>query len=96
MNFVWDEAKRDRVFASRGIDFSDFVPEFFDGRALLSVPTPRHGEDRYLSIGVLHGKAFAVVWMPRDGLIRIITARRARREEERQYGAVFTGRAIHG
>ena len=49
MNFVWDEAKRDRVFASRGIDFSDFVPEFFDGRALLSVPTPRHGEDRYLS-----------------------------------------------
>ena len=33
----------------------------FDGRPLLTVPTPRGDEERFLSIGPLEGKFFAVV-----------------------------------
>jgi len=40
------------------------------------VPTPRGEEDRFLSIGLIEGKIFAVVWTWRDDAVRIITARR--------------------
>jgi len=73
----------------RGIDFLRVAFELFDGRPLLTVPTPRGEEDRFLSIGLIEGKIFAVVWTWRDDAVRIITARRARDEEEKRYSAVY-------
>ncbi len=73
----------------RGIDFLRVAFELFDGRPLLTVPTPRGEEDRFLSIGLIEGKIFAVVWTWRDDAVRIITARRARDEEEKRYRAVY-------
>lgn len=89
MEFIWDEGKRERVLAERGIDFLRIAHSFFDGRPLLSVPVPREKEERTLSIGPMEGKLFAVVWMWRRGTVRIITARRARNAEEKQYRALF-------
>jgi hypothetical protein len=77
------------VLAVRGIDFLRVAFELFDGRPLLTVPTPRGEEDRFLSIGLIEGKIFAVVWTWRDDAVRIITARRARDEEEKRYRAVY-------
>lgn len=88
--FSWDEAKREWVLAERGIDFLLVASSLFDGRTLLTVPTPRDAEERFLSVGLIEGKFFAVVWTWRDGTIRIVTARRARDEEEKRY------RALHG
>lgn len=89
MEFTWDEAKREWVLAERGIDFLRVAFELFDGRPLLTVPTPRDEEDRFLSVGLIEGKFFAVVWTWRDNAVRIITARRARDEEEKRYCAVY-------
>jgi uncharacterized protein len=89
MEFGWDEAKREWVLAERGIDFLRVAFVFFDGRPLLTVPTPRGDEERFLSIGPIEGKFFAVIWMWRDGAIRIITARRARDAEEERYRTLF-------
>jgi hypothetical protein len=59
--------------------------DFFDGRALLTVPVVRDDEDRFMSIGPVEGKPFAVIWTWREGAVRSITARRARDAEEKRY-----------
>ena len=89
MEFAWDEAKREWVLAERGIDFLLVAFELFDGRTLLTVPTLRDDEERFLSVGLIEGKFFAVVRTWRDGAVRIITARRARDAEEERYSAVY-------
>ena len=88
MDFSWDEPKREWVLAERGIDFLR-VTSLFDGRPLLTVPTLRGNEERFLSIGLIEEKFFAVIWTWRDGAIRIVTARRARDAEEKQYRALY-------
>jgi uncharacterized protein len=88
MDFSWDEPKRAWVLAERGIDFLRVV-NIFDGRPILTVPTPRGSEERFLSVGPIDGQLFAVVWTWRDGTIRIVTARRARNEEEKRYRALY-------
>jgi uncharacterized DUF497 family protein len=89
VEFSWDEAKRDWVLAERGIDFLRIALALFDGRPLLTVPTPRDDQDRFLSVGLIEGKFFAVVWTWRDDAVRIITARRARDDEEKRYRALY-------
>jgi hypothetical protein len=89
MDFSWDESKRKWVLAERGIDFFLVADALFDGRPLLTVPTHRDDEERFLSIGAIEAKFFTVIWTWRDGAIRIITARRARDGEEKRYRAVF-------
>jgi uncharacterized DUF497 family protein len=51
MDFSWDEPKRASVLAERGIDFLRVAFSLFDGRPLLTVPTPRSDEEQFLSIG---------------------------------------------
>jgi uncharacterized DUF497 family protein len=41
LEFSWDEPKRESVLAERGIDFLRVAFSLFDGRSLLTVPTPR-------------------------------------------------------
>jgi hypothetical protein len=65
------------------------VFSLFDGRPVLTVPTPRGKEERFLSIGSIEGKFFAVIWTWREGALRIITARRARDAEEEQYRSLY-------
>jgi uncharacterized DUF497 family protein len=90
VEFSWDESKREWVLAERGIDFLRIAIDLFDGRPLLTVPTPRQEEERFLSIGPIDGKLFAVIWTWRDGAVRIITARRARNGEEKRYRALYS------
>jgi uncharacterized DUF497 family protein len=89
VEFSWDEPKREWVLAERGIDFLRVAFSLFIGRPLLTVPTPRGEEERFLSIGPIAGKFFAVIWMWREGTIRLVTARRARHEEEKRYRALY-------
>ena len=46
-------------------------------------------EMRFVSIGLIGAKFYAVVWTERDIATRLISFRRARDEEERAYRARF-------
>jgi len=89
MDYDWDEAKRLRTLGERGLDFRD-AHHLFDGRLLYSYASPRGGENRVVSVGLLEGRYIAVVWMERDAARRIISMRRARDAEERKYRALFS------
>jgi uncharacterized DUF497 family protein len=85
MDFEWDEAKRRSNLDKHGLDFRR-VLEIFDGRPRLDVPSPRGDEERTLSVAIFNDRFAAVTWTWRgDDTIRIISVRRARRAEERQY-----------
>jgi uncharacterized DUF497 family protein len=88
MDFGWNENKRLCTLTDRGLDFRD-ARHLFDGRPLCSYPSPRDGEERIVSIGIIEHRLIAVVWMERDGACRIISMRRARHAEERQYRALY-------
>jgi uncharacterized DUF497 family protein len=48
---------------------------------LLEVPVKTQDELRFLSIGLIGGKHWTAVWTDRSGYVRIISVRRARKEE---------------
>jgi uncharacterized protein len=89
IRFAWDEKKRQSNIVKHGIDFL-FASQMFDGRVRLDFDSARSREQRTLSIAELDGKLIAVAWTWRDDdVVRIISARRARREEERAYRQPF-------
>jgi len=71
MQFEWDERKRLQTLQQRGLDFRH-TRHLFDGRPVSSCPSPREGEDRVVSVGLIERRPIAVVWMHRDGTYRII------------------------
>jgi uncharacterized DUF497 family protein len=87
--FEWSEAKRLQIIRDRDLDFRDAV-QVFDGRPIVHMASFRNDEDRFVSIAMIEGKFYAVVWTWRDERRRIISFRRARDAEERRY------RALHG
>ena len=88
MEFEWSEAKRHAVLDVRWLDFLD-GRRLFDGRPICTAPSPREGEQRWISIGELDGEMIAIVWTRRGATIRIITMRKARDEEKRRYRALY-------
>jgi len=51
----------------------------------------RHGEDRIVAIGLMEDIEIVVVYVMRDNRRRIISARRARREERQDYANHLKG-----
>jgi uncharacterized DUF497 family protein len=88
MQYEWDEKKRLSTLQERRLDFRD-APRLFDGRPLYTYASPRGEELRWVSVGLLAIWLIALVWMDRDGVRRIISMRRARDGEERQFRALF-------
>jgi len=85
MDFEWDEAKRRSNIDKHGLDFRDAL-RIFDGRPRLDVGSSRGEEERTLSVAIFDERFAAVTWTWRgNDTIRIISVRRARRAEERQY-----------
>ena len=87
MDYEWDPAKAADNHRKHRVDFADAVTVFSDPLAI-TVPDDRHGEDRFVTIGLeAQGQLLVVVYTWRGRTIRIISARRAGRGERRQYEA---------
>ena len=85
MNFEWDPAKKEANLEKHGIDFQG-VQSIWDGTVVtFQSAQHHHGEVRYLAIGLYQGREIAVVFTRRDDRIRLISARRARKNEREIY-----------
>lgn len=85
MNYEWDEAKRLTNLRKHEIDFAD-VPAMFDGDIVV-IEDNRYdyGEQRFVTFGLLQWRVIAVVNTERKDCIRIISARKATKYEQRIY-----------
>jgi len=85
MQFEWDENKRQQNLLKHDIDFIR-INEIWSGRVVeCSSPQVQHGETRYVAIGELDGRYVTVIYTWRGQTRRIISARKARRNEKENY-----------
>ena len=85
MKFEWDEAKRLANIRKHGIDFVD-VPTIFELDTVTVIDDRfAYNETRYLTLGLLKSRVILVVHTESDDTIRIISARKATRYEEKTY-----------
>lgn len=90
-NFEWDIKKRASNIEKHGFDFVDAVI-LFDGVIMDKIcERKKDGENRYLTIGCVGGIVAAVVYVDRDKKRRIISMRKARDYERKNYIAFLTG-----
>ena len=85
MRFEWDDAKRDSNVLKHRLDFVAAQAMFEEGFPFIEAPSMFEGETRWLRTGIVDGAFVTVVWTIRNDRIRLISFRRARREERRAY-----------
>jgi uncharacterized DUF497 family protein len=84
IKFEFDEAKSRSNLHKHGIDFVD-AQRLWNDPDLLEIPAKNLDEPRFLVIGVITGKHWSGVITHRGNHIRIISVRRARKEEVALY-----------
>jgi len=87
--FEWDERKSRANRQKHGVSFEEARTAFLDENARV-IPDPEHsdGEERFVLIGLSTSLRILVVchcYRHADEAIRIISARKADRAEQRQY-----------
>lgn len=84
MEFEFDPRKSAANERKHGIDFVE-AQALWDDPDQLEIPARTEDEARFLVIGVIAGKYWSAVITYRDDRIRIISARRSRKEEVEIY-----------
>ncbi len=90
MDFEWDRNKNESNKKKHGISFEEAASVFYDEMALV-VDDPDHSEDeeRFIILGLSKLANLLVVchcYRGKDDKIRIISARRATKNESKYYG----------
>ena len=90
MNIDWDPNKARANSASHGVLFSDAEAVLYDPNGITRENDRAEGEQRFVTVGLdAPGRALVVVYTyrgdTRGDTIRIISARRATRNEVRAY-----------
>jgi uncharacterized DUF497 family protein len=85
MEFDWDEAKRTSNLINHGIDFVG-IEQVFEGEAVTILDDRfDYGEERFVTFGLLDGRVVAIAHTESDEVIRIISVRKATKNEESSY-----------
>jgi len=91
MRFAWDQAKAADNLRKHRVSFEEACTVFADENARLKHdPDHSQREDRFILLGFSARLRVLIVshaYRENDGLIRIISARRATPRERRQYGS---------
>jgi len=91
MAFEWDEAKRLANIQKHGVDFVDVEP-VFAGEFIETEDLRRdYGEKRFRAVGRLGNHIVQIAYTWRGDRRRIISARRAGRDDRRAYHARYAG-----
>jgi uncharacterized DUF497 family protein len=85
VEFEWDRREQTANLKKHGVEFADAFAVFTDPLAV-TVHDRSADEERFITIGSdISGRLLSVVYTWRGDVIRLISARRATRNERRQY-----------
>lgn len=86
MGLQYDPAKAASNFRKHGVSFADAEGVFYDRLALHRPDRDAHVEERFVAVGLgITGDVLVVVYTIRGEDIRLISARRATRQEVKEY-----------
>jgi uncharacterized protein len=91
LQFTWDENKNRVNRRKHGVSFEEAQTAFWDGRAKVYFdPDHSEDEDRFILLGASFRLRVLVVchcYRESDTIVRIISARKADRSEQEDYGS---------
>ena len=94
ISFVWDEKKDESNLKKHEISFNEAQTVFSDPNArMIFDPEHSEDEDRFILLGISSGLRMLVVchcYLEHDMVIRIISARKASKSEQKQYGSFIS------
>ena len=85
MRFEWDDAKRRANLKRHGLDFEDGEKVFTGESVTVLDDRFDYGEGRFLTLGLLKGKLVAISHTEIDEVVRLISFRKASKNEEKIY-----------
>lgn len=84
--FEWHHVKARINYAKHGVTFNTAKRAFSDPMMVeILDDSEDYGEERFLLIGMAGGQLLSIVYTSRQGRYRLITARRATRDEQDHY-----------
>lgn len=81
----FDPLKRAETLKRRKLDFADAVLVFEGETVTVPSPQTEHDEPRFLTAGFLRSRLVILVWTPRGAARRIISMRRSRGREAKDW-----------
>jgi uncharacterized DUF497 family protein len=82
MHFTWDETKRRENLVKHGFDFVD-APTAFEGPTFTFEDDRfAYGEQRFITLGLLHGRVVVIAHTEHDDQVRIISMREGTKREQ--------------
>lgn len=86
MQMIWDAEKRQTNLAKHGLDFADAEAVFRGAVFLFEDKRRSYGEQRFVALGMLREIVVVIAFTePEEDLIRIISMRKAIRNEQQIY-----------
>jgi uncharacterized DUF497 family protein len=90
MKVEWDEDKRKANLKKHGFDFIDAVKIFKGATFTIKDDRFAYSENRYITLGMLEGIVVVIAHSEKDDLIRIISMRKATKNEQKIYFKGFS------
>jgi uncharacterized protein len=85
MRFEWDDEKRLANVEKHGVDFND-APKLFSGLFLTLEDTRQnYGEQRFIALGHVEKRLMVIAFTKRNGVVRIISMRKANEREQKKF-----------
>ncbi|WP_299289008.1 BrnT family toxin [uncultured Tateyamaria sp.] len=85
MKLAWDEGKRQDTLRTRKLDFADVAHIDWDTAIIFDDERRDYGEHRQVVLGKLRGRLVVVAFTEREGVIRVISMRKANSREGKIY-----------
>jgi uncharacterized DUF497 family protein len=85
MRFEWDEAKRQSNIRKHGIDFVGIDQVFANETVTILDDRFHYADTRFITLGRFKGRVVVVAHTETDEVIRIISVRKATKNEEISY-----------
>ena len=96
VDFEWDPVKNRGNVRKHGIDFRDAVRVFESPYLEYTDERFDYGEERTIAYGRMGIHIVAVVFVPRQGRLRILSVRKATKTETRAYLEIMHGKGQAG
>lgn len=85
MKFEWDETKRQTNLRKHRLDLADAQAVFLGVTLTINDGRFDYDEDRFITVGLLNETVVVIAHTERADVIRIISMRKATRNEQRHY-----------
>ncbi len=86
MAITFDEAKRAKTLAERGLDFADAQAVFVEVTLTIADQRQNYGEARWQTYGWLDGRMVMLVWTDRGEDRHIMSMRKCNEREQAKFG----------